>query len=131
MNWLSIGLVAGFTALVTYILLRSIQQKNRLLAHGIRTLGTVTGQETNKDSENGITYCLQVQFTARNGRRYAGRSAWHRSPLPQEVGDTIPLLYEETNPYVFELEVELSQTKNYVLLVLTWAGAAYWLWTNY
>ena len=130
MSWLGPGLVVGFTALVTYFLQSSIRYKNRLRAHGLRTLGTVTGHETSSDAEGGITHCLLVQFTARNGRRYAGRSGWHRAPPPQAVGEELALMYEASNPYVFELEAGLSQTKNYFLLVLTWAGAAYYLWAT-
>ena len=130
MSWLGPGLVVGFTALVTYFLQGSIRHKNRLRAHGLRTLGTVTGHETSSDAEGGITHCLLVQFTARNGRRYAGRSGWHRSPPPQAVGEEVALVYEASNPYGFRLETELTTTKTYVLLVLMWAGAAYYLWNS-
>jgi hypothetical protein len=121
----------GLTAFVTYVLLRSIQYKNRLRTRGLHTLATVTGQETSSETDGGIMYCLRVRFTARNGRCYAGRSGWYSSPPPQEVGDTVVLVYEENNPYSFKLEAELTQTKNYLLLVLTWAGAAYFLWPSY
>ena len=129
MSWPGTRLVVGFAGLVTYFLVGSIRHKNRLRAHGLRTLATVTGHETSSDAEGGLTHCLLLQFTARNGRRYAGRSAWHRAP-PQAVGEELTLVYEGGNPYVFELEAELSQTKNYFLLVLTWAGAAYYLWAT-
>jgi len=127
MSWPGTGLVVGFAGLVTCFLLSSIRHKNWLRAHGQRTRGTVTGHETSSDAEGGRTYCLLVQFSARNGRRYTGRSAWQRTPLPQTVGEELALVYEAGNPYVFELEAGLSQTKNYFLLVLTWAGVAYYL----
>jgi len=130
MSWLGPGLVVGFTALVTYFLQSSIRYKNQLRAHGLRTLGTVTGHETSSDAEGGITYCLLVQFTARNGRRYAGRSGWHRAPPPQAVGEEVALMYEASDPYGFRLETELATTKSYFLLVLMWAGAAYYLWNS-
>lgn len=130
MNWWGIGIVGSFVAVVTYVLLGSIRQKNRLRARGMRTVGTVTGHEKNNDADAGITHCLLVQFTASNGRPYAGRSAWRHSPPPQAVGDAVAIVYEATNPYVFELEAELNQIKNYFLLALTWAGAAYFLWNS-
>ena len=43
------------------------------------------------------------------------------------MGEELALVYEAGNPYVFELEAGLSQTKNYCLLVLTWAGVAHYL----
>lgn len=86
--------MVGLAGLATYFLVSSIRHKNRLRAHGLRTLGTVTGHETSSDAEGGLTHCLLVQFTARNGRRYAGRSAWHRAPPPQAVVEELALVYE-------------------------------------
>lgn len=127
MNGLRIG-VLGFAALVTYVLLSSIQQRNRLRARGQRALATVTDQQTTTNAEGRLMYRFQVQFTARNGRRYTELTDWRRFPLPQEVGELVALRYEEATPSAFKLEEDLTQTKDYVLLALTWAGAAYLLW---
>lgn len=129
MNWLGIGIV-GAAAAATYVLAGKIRWQNRLLTSGIRTVGTVAGHEEEDTQDAGLRHRLLVQFTARNGRRYTGRSSWRAGQPQQSVGDLLAIVYETSNPYGLLLEAELSPAKNYLLLVLTWAGAAYFLWNS-